>query len=116
VELYRRLGRIRALDRLADFRQELVDRFGPLPTTADNLVRETELRILAGRWQLERIHVEDEYAVLTGSNPQQLALLARLRGGLVRLVDDRTVYVPLEEKRPKGSVIADLLKMLLQVG
>ncbi len=31
VELYRRLGRIRTLDRLADFRQELIDRFGPLP-------------------------------------------------------------------------------------
>ena len=31
VELYRRLGRLRSLERLADFRQELIDRFGPLP-------------------------------------------------------------------------------------
>jgi transcription-repair coupling factor (superfamily II helicase) len=115
VELYRRLGRLRAFDRLADFRQELIDRFGPLPTQAENLMREAELRILAGRWQLERIHVEDEYAVLTGRSPQQLDLLARLRRGLVRPVDERTAYVPLEEKRPKAGVIADLVKSLLQV-
>src|SRR5262249_52409644 len=38
IELYRRLGRLHSLDRLADFRQELVDRFGPLPTPAENLI------------------------------------------------------------------------------
>jgi transcription-repair coupling factor (superfamily II helicase) len=115
VELYRRLGRLRSLDRLADFRQELVDRFGPLPTTAENLIHEAELRILAGRWQLERIHVEDEYAVLTYRSPQQIALLAQLRRGQVRIADARTAYVPLDEKRPKGAVVAQVLKSLLQV-
>ena len=48
VELYRRLARLRSLDRLADFRQELIDRFGPLPAPAENLLAEAELRILAG--------------------------------------------------------------------
>jgi transcription-repair coupling factor (superfamily II helicase) len=116
VELYRRLGRIRSLDRLADFRQELVDRFGPLPPTAENLIREAELRILAGRWQLERIHVEDDYAVLTYRSPQQIALLAQLRRGQVRIADDHSAYVPLDEKRPKGAVVAQVLKALLHVG
>jgi transcription-repair coupling factor (superfamily II helicase) len=116
VELYRRLGRLRTLDRLADFRQELVDRFGPLPPTAENLIHEAELRILAGRWQLERIHVEDEYAVLTYKSPQQISLLAQFRRGQVRIADDRTAYVPLDEKRPKGAVVAQVLKALLQVG
>jgi transcription-repair coupling factor (superfamily II helicase) len=115
VELYRRLGRLRSLDRLADFRQELVDRFGPLPPPAENLIFETELRILAGRWQLERIHVEDEYAVLTYRDPQRIQNLARLRRGQVRIVDERTAYVPLEERRPKGVVVAAVLKALLQV-
>ena len=44
VELYRRLGRIRSLDRLDDFRKELVDRFGPLPGPAENMLTEAELR------------------------------------------------------------------------
>ena len=73
IEVYRRLGRLRSLERLDDFRQELRDRFGPLPPPAENLLAEAELRILAERWQLERIHVEDEYAVLTYRNARRIA-------------------------------------------
>jgi transcription-repair coupling factor (superfamily II helicase) len=115
VELYRRLARLRSLDQLADFRQELIDRFGPLPPPAENLCAEAEVRILAERWQLERIHVEDEFAVLTYRHPKRIEALARLRPGRVRIVDERHAYVPLgEEKRPHGSVVAAALKPLLQ--
>jgi transcription-repair coupling factor (superfamily II helicase) len=115
VELYRRLARLRSLERLTDFRQELIDRFGPLPRPAENLCAEAELRILAERWQLERIHVEDEYAVLTYRNPKRIEALARLRPGQVRIVDEKRAYVPLgDEKRPRGSVVAAALRPLLQ--
>jgi transcription-repair coupling factor (superfamily II helicase) len=114
VELYRRLGRLRSLERLADFRQELIDRFGALPPSAENLMIEAELRILAERWQLERIHVEDEYIVLTYKNPKRIATLAKLHPGYVRIVDEKTAYVPLEEKRPHGSVVAGVVRPLLQ--
>lgn len=114
MELYRRLTRLRSLDRLADFRQELVDRFGALPVPAENLVTEAELRILAERWQLERIHVEDEYVVLTYRNPKRIAALAKLHPGYVRIVDEKTAYVPLEEKRPHGSIVAGVVRPLLQ--
>ena len=66
LELYRRLGRLRTLNHLNDFRQEMIDRFGPLPRPAENLLIETEIRIMAGAWKLERIHVEQgQYVVLT---------------------------------------------------
>ncbi len=117
VELYRRLARIRAFDRLNDFRRELVDRFGPLPPPAENLICEAELRVLAERWQLSRIHVEDEYAVLSYRSPKRIGALAKARPGEVRVVDEKTAYVPLddERKRPPGSVVAAQLKALLQV-
>src|SRR5437764_2364806 len=35
IEVYRRLARVRSLQRLEDFRQELRDRFGPLPGSAE---------------------------------------------------------------------------------
>ena len=115
VELYRRLGRVRSLERLADFRQELIDRFGALPAQAENLMTETELRVLAEKWQLERIHVEEEYAVLTLSQAaRRIERLAKLRPGQVRVVDEKSVYVPLEEKRPHGSVVAKVLQSLLR--
>jgi transcription-repair coupling factor (superfamily II helicase) len=116
VELYRRLARLRGLAHLADFRQELIDRFGPLPPPAENLVAEAELRILAERWQIARVHVEDEYAVLTYRNARAIETLARRHPGLVRIVDEKTAYVPLEEKWPKGAFVAGVVKPLLQAG
>ncbi|MEO6808355.1 MAG: transcription-repair coupling factor, partial [Isosphaeraceae bacterium] len=116
VELYRRLARVRSMERLADFRQELTDRFGPLPKPAENLLNEAELRVLAEKWQLSRIHVEDEYAVLTYRSARRIEALAKNAGpGRVRVADDRTAYVPLDEKRPPGSVVAAVVKALLQV-
>ena len=113
VELYRRLGRIRSGERLADFRQELLDRFGPLPPPAQNLLTEAELRILAERWQLGRIHVEDEYAVLTYRSARRIESLAKAHPDRIRIVDEKTAYVPLEEKHLKGSQVAPILKELL---
>jgi transcription-repair coupling factor (superfamily II helicase) len=114
VELYRRLGRLRSAERLADFRQELIDRFGPLPPPAENLLAEAELRILAERWQLERIHVEDEYAVLTYRNAQRIDALAKLHPKRIRVADEKTAYIPLEERRPKGAIVAAVVKSILQ--
>ena len=102
------------LERLADFRQELIDRFGPLPPPAENLMSEAELRILAGRWELERIHVEGEYAVLKYRNPSRVAKLAARHPKLVRIVDEKSAYIPLDEKRPHGSVVTAVVKPLLQ--
>lgn len=48
LDLYRRLSTVRDLERLADLEQELVDRFGPLPEEAANLVRVLRFRILCG--------------------------------------------------------------------
>jgi hypothetical protein len=66
IEVYRRLSRIRKLDRLEDFRQELRDRFGPLPTPAVWLMRLAELRILASFWQIAEIHLEGKWTVEEG--------------------------------------------------
>jgi transcription-repair coupling factor (superfamily II helicase) len=109
------LARLRSLDHLADFRRELVDRFGPLPKPSENLLAEAELRILAGTWGLERIHVEDkEFAVLSYRDPKKIAGLAKLRPGQVRIVDGKRAYVPLGEDPLKPAEIAAILKALLK--
>ena len=61
--------------------------------------------------------VEDEYAVLTYRNAKRIDVLARVHPKRVRVVDEKTVYVPLEDerKRPPGAVVAAELKALLQV-
>ena len=94
LELYRRLARLRSLDHLADFRQELSDRFGPLPRPSENLLLEAELRILAGNWKLERIHVEAEYVVFTYRDSKRIETLARRHPGKVRIVDAEASVCP----------------------
>ncbi len=115
LELYRRLARLRTLNHLADFRQELIDRFGPLPRPAENLLAETELRIMAGAWKIDRIHVETgQYVVLTYRDAARIEALARRHRGQVRIVDGRRAYVPLGEEPVKPHEIAERIRTLLR--
>jgi len=113
LELYRRLARLRTLDHLADFRQELSDRFGPPPRPAENLLAEAELRILAGGWKLDRIHVEGEYVVFTYRNARRIETLSRRNKGKVRVVDEKKAYVPLGDEPLKTPEIVAVVKSLL---
>ncbi len=115
LELYRRLGRLRTLSHLADFRQEMIDRFGPLPRPAENLLTETEVRILAGSWKLDRVHVEQGlYVVLTYGDRAKIEALGRRHTGAVRIVDAKKAYVPLGEEPVKTPEIAERIRELLR--
>ena len=116
LELYRRLAPApERSSHLADFRQELIDRFGPLPRPAENLLAEAEIRILAGAWKLERIHVENgQYVVLTYRDSARIEALARRHPGQVRVVDAKKAYVPLGDEPVKPPEIADLVRSLLR--
>lgn len=116
VELYRRLARIHDLQALAEFERELLDRFGPLPPAADNLMRESEIRVIAQNWKIDRIHIDDEYIVLTYRSAIKIDQLAKSHPrGYVRVVDDHSAYIPLEKKRPPGHEVLPVLKALLCV-
>ncbi|MHB1558070.1 MAG: transcription-repair coupling factor [Isosphaeraceae bacterium] len=115
LELYRRLARLRSLNHLADFRQELVDRFGAPPKPAENLLAEAEIRIMAGAWKIERIHVETgQYVVLTYLDPAKIEALARRHRNQVRIVDNRRAYVPLGDDPLKPTEIAERVRNLLK--
>ncbi|MBL8824668.1 MAG: transcription-repair coupling factor [Planctomycetia bacterium] len=118
IEVYRRLGRVKSLDRLADFQDELADRYGPLPEPVTNLIKMHELRILAAKWSVAHIRLEgkdlvleyrqrnriDKLAALSGPVPE-LPNQSRIPGNRLRVVDDETAYYRLyldEEKTPEG--------------
>jgi len=57
LELYRRLARARTAGDVAAFRQEVTDRFGPMPAPVLRLVEVAELRLVAeaaGVWSISR--------------------------------------------------------------
>ena len=57
LNLYRRLSGTLDEKELDDWREELVDRFGPLPEAARNLISATRIKILAGQLWLDKVTI-----------------------------------------------------------
>jgi len=128
IEVYRRLGRIRTLERLSDFRAELADRYGPIPEPVENLIKMHELRLLAAKWQVSLIRLENKDLVLEYRHRAKIERLAAssgpvpnepgqpaMSGNRLRVVDDQTAYFRLRstpERTPAGMY--DALKGLLE--
>ncbi len=122
IEVYRRLARIRRLERLADFRQELRDRFGAPPEPAEWLLRLAELRLMAARWQIATVHLEKPVEaglgptdlVLGYRSARQIKRLAERSNGRLRVVDDRSAYFRLAPSETEPETLYSRLKELLQ--
>ncbi|MBD2699931.1 transcription-repair coupling factor [Spirosoma sp. BT702] len=53
LALYTRLDSLQNLDELAAFRQEVIDRFGPMPDEVENLIKMVNVR-----WKAEQLYLE----------------------------------------------------------
>jgi transcription-repair coupling factor (superfamily II helicase) len=122
IEAYRRLARVRKLERLDDFRQELRDRYGPLPEPAEWLLRLAELRLLATRWKVARIHLEKPAegvvgptdVVLGWRNRKRIEELAARSGGRLRVVDNVSAYFRPRPEELETEALYNALKDLLR--
>jgi transcription-repair coupling factor (superfamily II helicase) len=102
VESYRRLSRVKTLDRLEEFRAELRDRFGPVPEVAEWLLRLQELRIMAVDWRVSTVRPEGPhdpslgptYLVLGYKGERKIKQLAA-RTSELRIVDEKAAYYKL---------------------
>ena len=123
IEVYRRLARVRKLDRLDDFRQEMRDRYGALPEPVDWLMRIAELRLLAAKWQVSSIHLDKPVegafgptdVVLGYRNAKRIRQLADRSDGRLRVVDEDSAYFRLVPKELEPLAMYDCLKELLRV-
>jgi transcription-repair coupling factor (superfamily II helicase) len=93
IEVYRRLARLRDPAKLADFRQELRDRYGPPPEAVEWLLRTTEIRILCVRWQISSVHRHDRDLIFTYRNADRASHLARQSRGRLKVVDEKSIYL-----------------------
>ncbi len=122
IEVYRRLARIRRLERLADFRNELQDRFGTPPEMAEWLLRLAEIRLLAARWQIGAIHLEKiteldfgpTDMVLGYRSARLMQRLAARSADRLRIVDDQSAYLRLNPDETPPAALYSLLKHLLR--
>ena len=81
LELYRRLARARTSGDLAAFRQELLDRYGPMPDAVVRLVEVAELRLAAEAAGIASISREEGWLVVRfGSGLTRSTAMALLSG------------------------------------
>jgi transcription-repair coupling factor (superfamily II helicase) len=81
LELYRRLARARTGGDLAAFRQELLDRFGPMPQPVVRLVEVAELRLTAEAAGVASMSREDGQLVVRFGEGLSRATAMRLLAG-----------------------------------
>ncbi|MGN6544793.1 MAG: TRCF domain-containing protein, partial [Aureliella sp.] len=92
IDLYRRISRLADVAELDDLRDEMADRFGPLPESVERLLKVAELKIDATIWGVKAIQTEDNYLVMTYTNRQRIEHLAKMQDRRLRVVDAQKAY------------------------
>ena len=122
IEVYRRLARLRDPKTLADFRQELRDRYGSgpagagLPEPVEWLLRATEIRLLCVRWQIAGVHRDGPDLVFAYRNDRRARQLAEQSGGRVKVVDEKSAYLRLRPEEDDPAAMYELLLAVLRPG
>jgi len=81
MSAYRRLARMTELQQIADFKSELIDRFGPLPDEAANLLLKIVLKVMARKAGVARLDMMNQKVVLHFSESHQ-----RNPGAMVEMI------------------------------
>ena len=114
IDLYRRLARLAGQAELNELAAELVDRFGPRPPEVERLLELAEVRIMAAGWRIHAIHLEDGYAVFRYASRPDIQRLAALSDRPLRIVDERSAYLPLQKPVTDADQILAQIKSLLR--
>jgi hypothetical protein len=73
------------------------------------------LRIWAHTWQIRTIHLEPSYAVFGYTKRPRIEQLAARSGKRLRIVDEKTAYLPLSKDVTSAEGILTTIKSLLQI-
>ncbi len=114
LEVYRRLA---ACSNLADIEQleaDLVDLFGKIPRSVDDLLQLTHIRILAAQWHIRSIVEHQPSLIFTMDRMDLVDSIFKGRNAPYKIQDHETVYVKLKPTYfdSPGTLLAFLRKIL----
>jgi transcription-repair coupling factor (superfamily II helicase) len=117
LDLYRRLARAATSGEIDGLRDELRERFGPLPATAETLLDMTRLRVMGAELGLQNVLVRGDEARLTfrpGTAPRLAGLTSALDDVQLAAEVRRTVPLSLRLLRLGGEPIVPALVRALR--
>jgi transcription-repair coupling factor (superfamily II helicase) len=93
---YRRLAKAANEEEISEIRDELIDRFGPLPDEVTTLLEKISVKVLCQELGVQRIEVGARSVVLTFSDqtrvtPEKIMALAQVNPKRFRLLSDYTM-------------------------
>lgn len=121
LALYRKLTRCDGKEELSLMREELEDRYGPLPQEAENLLELLELRCLLKVLRVKRLTMENGALRLvfhptTRVSPQRIVHLLRSRSSSgMRLLSDDTLEIPTPLIQGEAPMIVSIRQTLKEL-
>ncbi|MCB1537511.1 MAG: transcription-repair coupling factor [Rhodospirillales bacterium] len=97
MSLYRRLATLAETDEVEAFAAELIDRFGPLPPEAENLLQLTTIKALCRKAGIESLEAGPKGVVVgfrksVPPNPDGVIALIAQKAGTMRLQPDQRLF------------------------
>ena len=101
ITLYRELDNLRSEDQLLDYRKRLIDRFGPLPEPAEELLSVVRLRWLCCRLGVEKILLKGERMTLYLVQHKEAYWQSEVFGNIIQYAVRRPERCSLHEETDK---------------
>ncbi len=120
--LYKRIGSLENTDALLDMREELVDRFGPIPQEVENLLKTVEIKQLCRQANIERIDAGAKGFIIgfyenKFKYPEKLVNMIACSGGAIKVRPDQKIFISrdLENYAKRLETIKDFVIKLLSL-
>ncbi len=104
ITLYRELDGLRSEEQILDFRKRLIDRFGPLPEPAEELLSVVRLRWLCCRLGIEKILLKQERMTIYFVQNKDAYWQSNTFGKVIQYVLTRPDRCNMVEERDKKGV------------
>ena len=115
IDFYRRLSRLDDFQQIHQLEEELIDRFGRLPQSVQQLLELAEIRLEATIWQITAISLDDRFLRLLYMDRQRIEQLSRKTNGEVRIVDHKSAYMTIPQGVSSDQSMISFVKSVLQV-
>ncbi len=120
--LYKRIGNLDTSEALLDMREELIDRFGPIPQEVENLLKTVEIRQLCKKANIEKIDAGAKGFLIAFHNnvfhaPEKLIKMIERSFGTIKIRPDQKILIngDLESYPQRLSVIREYINRINQL-
>ena len=104
ITLYRELDNLRAEDQLTDYKKRLIDRFGPLPSAAEELLDVVRLRWICCRLGIEKILLKGERMTMYLVQHKDAYWQSEQFGNIIQYAVKRPERCSLHEEKDKKGL------------